>query len=242
MPTLSPRYCEDRYAVSRFILDRANALRLTRRQLVERLGFSERLAKGHSVLSEILLTGTVPLYVTALADALEIDQPLLDAVLSATERQLDAERKAELLARENKYRECFYPHLQVKTERRMPSPIFVAAMLPPERLRVVYLPEEVDSLEEDEREQLVRASIRRHYRTTAGKVPAFGRIEGYYFIRFAGFGAMDFGVPYSVDGSPIGDMMAVKRIPEASLGLKRGDTRLGDLLRNSGSNMIGDHE
>jgi hypothetical protein len=242
MPILSLRFYEGRYAISRFILDRANALGLTRRQLVERLGFSKRLAKGHSVLSEILLTGTVPSYVTTLADALEVDQPLLDAVLSATERQLEAERQAELLARENQYHDCFCPYLQVKTERSRPSPIFVAAMLPPERLRFVYLPEEINSLKEGERQEVIRDSIRQHYRQTGGRVPAFGCIEGYYFIRFAGFGAMDFGALYSVDGVTVGDMMAVKRIPEASLGLKRGDKRLGDLLRNSGSNILDDHE
>ena len=57
---MQPRLYEDRYPIGRLVLDRANALGLTRRPLVERLGFADRLAKGHRVLSEILLTETVP--------------------------------------------------------------------------------------------------------------------------------------------------------------------------------------
>src|SRR5919199_5646253 len=105
MPTLQPRFYEDRYPIGRFILDRANALGLTRRQLVERLGFAGRLAKGHRVLSEILLTGTVPSYVTTLADALQVDGSFLDDLLSATARQQDAERETQLVALESNYRD-----------------------------------------------------------------------------------------------------------------------------------------
>jgi hypothetical protein len=232
MPTFQPRFYEDRYPIGRFVLDRANALGLTRRQLVERLGFADRLAKGHRVLSEILLTGTVPPYVTALADALEIDQSLLNAVLSATARQQEAEWMAQLVARESNHRDRFRPHLQVRTERRMPSPIFVAALLGTERLLTVYLPEDINSAEENERHEIVRGSIQKHYQESDGHVLAFGRVVGYNFIRFAGFGADDFGIEYDVNGSRIGDIVALRRVPEATLGTKRGDTRLTGLLKD----------
>jgi hypothetical protein len=232
MPTMQPRFYEDRYPIGRLVLNRANALGLTRRQLVERLGFAGRLAKGHRVLSEIMLTGTVPFHVTALADALEVDRSVLDDVLSATARQQEAERTAQMLAREEGYRDRFRPHLRVRTERGIPFPIFVAALLGSERLRIVRLPEEINSLGENQRDEIVRESISMHYQDTAGEVPAFGRIEGYYFVRFAGFGAADFGVEYDVTGSPVGNMIAVRRVPEATLGRKRNDTRLTGLLKN----------
>jgi hypothetical protein len=232
MSTFQARFYENRYAIGRLVIEKANSLGIRRRQLVERLGFSGRLAKGHRVLSEILLTGTVPEYVTTLADALEIDELVLNEVLYATTRQQEAERQARLLVREEIYCDQFRPHLQIKTERSVPSPIFIAAMLTAERLRIAYLPKEINSVGEDERREIVRESIQRHYRETGGEVPAFGRIEGYYFVRFAGFGADNFGVPYDVEGSPIGDMIAIRRVPEAGLGTKRGDSRLTGLLKN----------
>lgn len=91
MPTMPPRYYEDKYPIARLIFDRANALGLTRRQLVERLGFGDRLAKGHRLLSEIMRTGTLPRYCTAIASPLEVDKTALDEILYATARQQEAE-------------------------------------------------------------------------------------------------------------------------------------------------------
>jgi hypothetical protein len=232
MRTMQPRYYEDRFPLGRFIFDRANALGLTRRELVERLGFPDRLAKGHQVLSEILLTGTVPPHLTTLGDALEVDGSVVDEVLYATARQQEAERQAKMLAREEAYREGFRPHLQVKTELSVPSPIFIAALLTTERLRIVHLAEEINSLVESKRNQIIREAIEKHYVDTSGRVPAFGRIEGYYFVGFAGFSGLDFGILFDLDGSPVGDMVAIRRVPEAGLGMKHRDTRLTGLLKN----------
>ena len=90
MPTMPPRYYEDHYPVSRFVFHRANALGLTRRQLVERLGYRERLSKGHEVLSKLMLTGDAPEVYAVLADALEVDETTIDLVLYLTAMQLEA--------------------------------------------------------------------------------------------------------------------------------------------------------
>ena len=137
-----------------------------------------------------------------------------------------------MLAREERYRDHFCLHLQVRTERSTPSPIFVAALLGTERLRIVYLSQEINSLEEDERNEIIGDAVQRHYREAAGDVPAFGRIVSYYFVRFAGFGADDFGTEYDVTGRPIGEMVTIRRVPEATLGTKHGDTRFTGLLEN----------
>jgi len=70
------RFTEDFYPLGRVIVGRANDLGLTRRQVVERLGFGARLDKGHSVLSDMMTTGVVPPYLhsSTLADALEVVQ------------------------------------------------------------------------------------------------------------------------------------------------------------------------
>jgi hypothetical protein len=56
---IQPRYGEDAYPIGRFILDRARALRLTRTEVVRRLGYRD-LGAGHRVLNTILHTGMVP--------------------------------------------------------------------------------------------------------------------------------------------------------------------------------------
>lgn len=239
MPTMQPRYYEDRYPLGRFILDRANTLGFTRRQLVERVGFCERPAKGHQVLSEILLTGTVPRYCTNLADALEVDQSFSDEILFATARQQEAEWQRDLIGEEEVYRAEFRPHIQIQTERSVPSPIFVAALLTVERLKIVRLPEAFVSAEQHERDETVRAAIIQHYSESSGRVPAFGGVTGYIVVRTAGFGGVDSGLPYGCEGSAIGPMVSVRRLPHATLGVKKGDTRLTGLLRNTPIRMVG---
>jgi hypothetical protein len=50
---------------------------------------------------------------------------------------------------------------------------------------------------------------------------------------------VDFGLPYDLSGDPTGPMLSVPRLGEATLGTKRGDTRLTGLLRNSPIHTIG---
>jgi hypothetical protein len=67
MATFQLRFHEDQFPLGRLISNRAIVLGITRRQLVERLGFGDHLAKGHAILSEMMTTGVVPSYVTTLA-------------------------------------------------------------------------------------------------------------------------------------------------------------------------------
>ena len=179
MATFHARFHEDFFSVSRLIVSRANDLCLTRRQVVERLGFGDRLDKGHRVLSDILTTGVVPPYLNSymLADALEVDQSFLTEVLSATARQIDAEQKADLVVREEIHRARFRPHLQVMTERKMPSPIFVAALLTTEQLRTIYLPEDIITFDQYQQNQIVRELIKKHYSRTCERTGSFSAIE-----------------------------------------------------------------
>jgi hypothetical protein len=44
---------------------------------------------------------------------------------------------------------------------------------------------------------------------------------------------LDFGVPYDLNGDPMGPMGSVKRLGEAVLGTKPGDSRLTGLFRDT---------
>jgi hypothetical protein len=170
-----------------------------------------------------------------LAEALEVQEDLIDTMLLATARQVQDEARTQILAREEAYRAAFRPHLQVQTEQN-PSPIFIAALLTVSRLRIVPLRDEAFSADEDTRDRVIRATIVEHYQNQRGHVPAFGKITGYALVLLCGYGGVDFGLPFDVYGDQVGSMHQVRRLSEAAtLGRKRGDTRMTGLLKNTRS-------
>jgi hypothetical protein len=233
MPSMmiQARFGETEYALGRLVLDRAKALRLARSDLVRRLGY-ENLNAGHAALSELLLRGTQSATIAPrLAEALEIEPNLLDQVSIATAHQQHDEHRARILERERAYRAAFRPHLQVQTERKVPSPIFVAALLGTARLRIVPLTDEPFASDENVRDRAVKAVIVEHHREHAGRVPAFGAITGYVLVLIPGYDGLDFGLPFSVSGDREGPWCSVRRLPKALLGKRRPDGRLNVLLR-----------
>ena len=99
-------------------------------------------------------------------------------------------------------------------------------------MRIIHLPDEAIAAEDDARDRIVKTIILDHWRETGGHVAAFGAITGYVLVLVAGYAGFDFGLPYSVDGGPAGGMQKIGRLGEATLGTKRGDTRLTGLLKN----------
>jgi hypothetical protein len=229
---MQARYREDKYPLGRFILDRAQALGLSRTELVRRLGYRD-VGNGHRALGEMLTTGTVPPQIAKhLADALRVDEKLVVTVVSATARQQQDEASQRTLARETAFRTAFQPHLLCETERAIPEPLFVAALLTSARLRLVPVCSETWQVSADERDRQLKAAIREHYREHRGHVPSFGAIVGYTVVVMAGY-RLDFGLPYDLNGDPEGPMQPVERLQEAVLGTKRGDQRLTGLLRDA---------
>jgi hypothetical protein len=227
------RFGEADYAVGRLVLERARALGLSRSALVKRLRYQD-LSAGHRALVELLMTGTVPPFIASrLADALEIKPDLLDEVLVATARQQHDEGRTQILERERAYRDRFRPHLRTETERQVPSPIFIAALCTTARLRVVPTPDGTWSANPEDRDRLLRQSIRDHFSAVRGWVPAFGRIIAYTTVVLSGYGS-DFGREYDIDGNPMGRIRQVERLHEAILSTKHGDTRLTGMLARLG--------
>jgi hypothetical protein len=58
----------------------------------------------------------------------------------------------------------------------VPSPIFVAALLTVARLRIVALPDEALTANEEARDRIVKSIGMDHWRENDGRVPAFGGI------------------------------------------------------------------
>jgi hypothetical protein len=230
--TFQARFGEDTYPIGRFILDRAQALGLSRTELVRRLRYRQ-IGSGHKAFAEMLTTGTIPPQISKhLADALQVDEAILAAVTEATARQQQDEAGQRTLVRETAYRRAFQPHLRCETEREIPQPLFIAALLTTARLRVVPVCSETWRVSADERDRGLKRAIQDHYRERRGYVPSFGAILGYTVVVMPGY-LLDFGVSYDLKGDPVGPMQPVKRLGEAVLGTKRGDPRLTGLFRDT---------
>jgi hypothetical protein len=79
------RFGEEQYPIGRLILHQAQALGPTRTALVKRIGYTD-LSNGHRALTDLMMTATVPPFCTRLAQALEVDQSIIEAAMIATAR------------------------------------------------------------------------------------------------------------------------------------------------------------
>jgi hypothetical protein len=78
---IEPRHGEDRFAIGRFILDRAQALGLSRSDLVRRFRYTG-IGRGHRALTDLLIGGLMsPLIADNLAAALEVEQRVIDPII-----------------------------------------------------------------------------------------------------------------------------------------------------------------
>jgi hypothetical protein len=81
MPSIMARYGEDRFGIGRYIIARAQALGLSRTDLVHRLRFST-VSNGHKSLTDLLVHGLMsPLIADNLAAALEVEQHAIDPII-----------------------------------------------------------------------------------------------------------------------------------------------------------------
>jgi hypothetical protein len=232
------RFGEDKYPIGRFILDRARTIEMSRSELVHRLGYRD-IGSGHKALSAVLLNGSVTPHIAEhLAEALEADPALVGSVIDATMGQKHDEARERRIESERAYLASFRPHLQVQTERAVPSPIFVAALLTVARLRTVSLPEEALTANDEARDRIIKTTIIDHWHENNRYVPAFGGITGYVLVLIAGYGGFDFGLPFSVTGNRSGAMQKVERLGQATLGTRRGDVSLTGLLKDSPVQVI----
>jgi hypothetical protein len=120
----------------------------------------------------------------------------------------------------------------------VPSPIFVAAMLTVARLRIIRLPDEALTANDETRDRIIKIIVTDHWRENSGRVPAFGGITGYVLVLVAGYGGFDFGLAFSITGDRSGAMQKVERLGEATLGTRRGDVSLTGMLRDAPVQVI----
>ena len=122
-------------AIATLIRSRMTELGLSRGEFAKRLGY-RNIAKGIrriDVLCDGDLEGTKH-FLDVLPQALETSAETVKRALDQTVRELELAAKEEAEARDKIWRENFRPHAIILTERTVPSPIFVAAMIGVEKL------------------------------------------------------------------------------------------------------------
>jgi hypothetical protein len=122
-------------AIATLIRSRMTELGLSRGEFAKRLGY-KNIAKGIrriDALCEGDVEGTKQ-FLDVLPQALETSAETVKRALDQTVRELELAAKHEAEARDKIWRENFCPHAVILTERTVPSPIFVAAMIGVEKL------------------------------------------------------------------------------------------------------------
>ena len=122
-------------AIATLIRSRMTELGLSRGEFAKRLGY-KNLAKGIrriDALCEGDIEGTKQ-FLDVLPQALETPAETVKLALDQTVRELELAEKQEAEARDKIWRENFCPHAIILTERTVPSPIFVAAIIGVEKL------------------------------------------------------------------------------------------------------------
>jgi hypothetical protein len=122
-------------AIATLVRSRMIELGLSRGELAKRLGY-KNIAKGIRRIDAWRdgdLEGTKQ-FLDVLPQALEVSAETVKRALDQTVRELESAEKQEAEARDKIWRENFRPHAIILTERTVPSPIFVAAIIGVEKL------------------------------------------------------------------------------------------------------------
>ena len=176
-------------AIATLIRSRMTELGLSRGEFAKRLGY-KNIAKGIrriDALCEGDLEGTKQ-FLDALPQALQTSADTVKRALDHTVRELELAEKKEAAARDKIWRENFCPHAIILTERTVPSPIFVAAIIGVEKLLRIDL----DLTQEPV--SFVRQMLDR----LPERVPAFGKPLG-FVINYS----PDKAVRFDRNGQPI---------------------------------------
>jgi hypothetical protein len=122
-------------AIATLIRSRMIELGLSRGEFAKRLGY-KNTAKGIRRIDALCdggIEGTKQ-FLDVLPQALETSAETVKRALDQTVRELELAKKHEAETRDKLWRENFRPHVIILTERTVPSPIFVAAIIGVEKL------------------------------------------------------------------------------------------------------------
>jgi hypothetical protein len=173
---------------------------LRKSQIVSLLGF-KNITKGIRRFDAFVADGVdSPGMLDRLPSALGVPAATVHAAYEQMLDQIRTEAEAQRSAHLERLRIEFRPHVRVKTERAVPSPLYIVAMTGgPDRWLRISLPEEVTALPEHSQIEQVAEIIQQHHAKHKGWAGPFGSIIGYYYRS-----EFERAIEFSVTGQVVG--------------------------------------
>jgi hypothetical protein len=205
-----------RLAIATLITSRCRELGLSKARLVQSAGY-KRQPKGIRRL-DALMAGdleTTRSLIGGLPVALRLPTETVSAAIEQTRQQIaDEERRADEQA-EAQWRATFQPHAIILTERRIPRPMFLAAVIGVERLLRIDFDADARPV------SFVRFAVegveqkRAQWGSNGGALPGYGEPTG-IIVNYA----PDWAVRFDLDGAPEETFAAAYRVGQVQLVLK----------------------
>ena len=159
------------YSIQKFVLQKIKEKGLTSATFVQSMGY-KNVSKGCRHFDEFINHNRCkPQFLIMMKKAIN-DDAGFEQSMRETEHELRAERERERdIERKN-----FIPFLFVQTERDLPSPIFVCAILGADRMKKRELHVDFTKMSESERDEIRRERIAEAMAIHEGHIPSFGPI------------------------------------------------------------------
>lgn len=203
-----------RYEIARLVEECRERLGVSRAELIRRAGYST-VSKGLRRLDE-LENGELASargLVERLPLALGVGPDRVRDAVAATKRQLEEEARREEERDEAAWRAAFRPHAVVTTERRVPQPIFIVALIGVDA--ILRLDFDVEAGPETFLDQALEGVARKIRESGNGSLTGFGRPTG-VVVNYS----PDYAVRYDLEGRTLKTLNAAYWPGHATLALK----------------------
>jgi len=200
-------------AIATLVTTRCRKLGLSKARLVRLAGYRNE-AKGLRRLDALLVGDTEPAHILiqALPIALGLPTGIITAAVEETQQQLATLRRQAAERAEAEYRATFRPHAVILTERTIPQPMFIAAVIGAERLlRVEFEP----SVKPVHFVKLALHGVNQRLAEWRHPLPGYGRPTG-IIVNYS----PDCGVRFDLEGTPRETFDEAYRIGQVQLLLK----------------------
>ena len=173
------------YAISRLINDVISSSKHCKRNIVLSLGY-QNINKGYRRLNTLIETGECPMSLKdMLPKALNLDEELVNTAFKLTAQQKAKEAELDRKRTEEYERKSFVPHIWIENELEFPSgaKFWYVAFLGIDKFKVLPLPENINDMDWELQESLVKKRRLQHQKGINGDDAIFGRVKGYTYCQ-----------------------------------------------------------
>ena len=164
------------YSIQKYVKSKMKEKSIKKSDLVKRAGYSN-IPKGCRRFDSFMKGESYPdIIMKNLATSLDVPEEELNKVIAESKMEIQRDIERDRARQNDIDRINFSPYLYCHTERRIPSPIFVCAILGADRMKKIKLPEYFLILSDEERDAERRELIKETMMRYEGRIPSFGNI------------------------------------------------------------------